>query len=177
VARHATNKDDDDDKNKKQSSSKGQTVTADSEPVENHRCAAAPRERQETGDRHVALVRAAYEKATGNRWTKSDSEAYDENSIKRVPLVKIISVLEAVARRTPTKVNSFNYFVKEIVAIPDPRNRAWKKKQLEKIVRRIRDSTVGSADYSAIDFLEDVKCACARGGVQFDNDIFNELVG
>ena len=177
VARHATNKDDDDDKNKKQSSSKGRTSTCDSKPVENHRGAAAPRERQETADRHVALVRTAYEKATGNRWNKSDSEAYDENGIKRVPADKIISAIEAVTRRTPAKINSFNYFVKEIVAVPDSRNRAWQKKRLEKIVRRIRDGTVGHAGYSAIDFLEDVKCACAREGVQFDNDIFNELVG
>ena len=69
------------------------------------------------------------------------------------------------------------YFVKEIVHLPDPRNRAWQKKQLEKIVRRIRDSTVGRADYSWTDFVEDVKCACAREAVLFDHDIFNELVG
>jgi len=31
--------------------------------------------------------------------------------------------------------------------------------------------------YSEIDFREDVKCACAREGVAFNNDIFNELVG
>jgi hypothetical protein len=67
--------------------------------------------------------------------------------------------------------------VKEIVAIPDLRNRAWRKKRLEKIVRRIRDDTVGNAGYSATDFLEDVKCAYAREGVRFDDDIFNELVG
>jgi hypothetical protein len=178
VARHATNKDDDDDdKNKRKSSSKEKTLGDSSEPVENHRCAAAPRERQETGDRDFVLVRAAYEKATGNRWNKSDSEAYSENRIEKVPVDRIISTLEAVARRTPAKINSFNYFVQEIVAIPDSRNRVWKKKQLEKIVRRIRDSTVGHAGYSAIDFLEDVKCACAREGVRFDDDIFNELVG
>ena len=29
---------------------------------------------------------------------------------------------------------------------------------------------------SGIDFVEDVKCACAREGVPFDHDIFNELV-
>jgi hypothetical protein len=40
-----------------------------------------------------------------------------------------------------------------------------------------RDSTVGHADYSAIDFFEDVKCGCAREGIRFDDDIFNELVG
>jgi hypothetical protein len=52
-----------------------------------------------------------------------------------------------------------------------------KSNQLEKIVRRIRDNTVGQNGYSAIDFLEDVKCACACEGIQFDDDIFNELVG
>jgi len=31
-------------------------------------------------------------------------------------------------------------------------------------------------DDDGIDFVEDLKCACAREGVPFDNDIFNELV-
>jgi len=60
---------------------------------------------------------------------------------------------------------------------PGPRNRAWQTKQLEKIVLRIRDSAVGPADYSTGDFVEDVKRACAREAIPFDNDIFNELVG
>ena len=89
---------------------------------------------------------------------------------------KIISALEAVTQRTPAKINSFRYFLKEILALPDPRNRAWRRRQLEKIVRRIRDSSVGRAGYSGIDFVEDVKCACAREAVPFDHDIFNELV-
>jgi hypothetical protein len=61
-------------------------------------------------------------------------------------------------------------------AIHDPRNRAWRKKKLERIVRRIRDRYVGTG-CSAIDFLEDVKCACAQEDVEFDNDLYNELVG
>src|SRR5438034_8110136 len=66
---------------------------------------------------------------------------------------------------TPAKINSFKYFVQEIITPRDPRNRAWQKKQLEKIVRRIRDTSVGRASYSETDFIEDVKCACAREGV------------
>jgi hypothetical protein len=162
---------------KRKSSSKGRAFTGNSNPVENHSAAAPPRERQASVGRDFELVRAAYENATGNRWTKSDSEAYDENGIRNLPVEKILSTLQAVVRRTPAKINSFNYFVKEIVAVPDPRNRAWKKKQLEKIVRRIRDNTVGRAGYSGIDFVEDVKYACAREGLPFDNDLFNELVG
>ena len=68
------------------------------------------------------------------------------------------------------------YFVQEIVTLRDPHNRAWQKKRLEKIVRRTRDSSIGRAGYSGTDFIEDVKCACAREGLPFDNDIFNELV-
>jgi hypothetical protein len=90
---------------------------------------------------------------------------------------KIIAWMEAVVRRTPTKINSFRYFVKEILTLPDPRNRAWQKKRIEKIVCRIRDTSVGSGEYSMADLAEDVKCACAREGVIFDNDTFNELVG
>ncbi len=54
-------------------------------------------------------------------------------------------------------------------------NRAWHKKQFEKLVRRIQENSVGRADYSTGDFIEDVKSACAREAVTFDNDIFNEL--
>src|SRR5439155_8670037 len=152
----------------------------DGDPVENsedHSGAAEPRERHENADRHFALVRAAYERVTGNRWSQSDSGAYNENGIQKLPAAKIVPAMEAVAGRTSAKIRSFNYFVKEIVHLPDPRNRAWQKKELEKIVRRIRESSIGRAGYSASDFVEDVKCACTREGLPFDNDGFNELVG
>jgi len=175
VASLATNKDDDDCKI--QSSSKGRRSPAGAgDPVENHRGAAAPRETQETSDRDFAIVRATYEKVTGNRWSKSDSETYADHRLDQVSIDIIISALEAVSQRTPVKINSFKYFVKEITALPDPRNRARQKKQLGNIVRRIRDNSVGRADYSEIDFREDVKCACAREGIAFSSDIFNELV-
>ena len=143
--------------------------------MENHTCAAAPPEK-ETAEQNFLLVREAYEKATGNRWNQSDSEAYEQNKIVDVPAAKTVSVLDAVVRRTPTKINSFKYFVKEITAQPDPRNRAWQKKRLERIVHKIRDISVGRGDYSIADFVEDVKCNCAREGVVFENDLFNELV-
>jgi hypothetical protein len=176
VARGATNKDDDDIKITNKSSSKGEEPEIGGEPVENHTCAAAPREK-ETADQNFLLVREAYEKATGNRWNQSDSEAYEQNRIGNVSAFRIVSVIEAVVRRTPTKINSFKYFVKEITAQPDPRNHAWQRKRLEKIVHKIRDISVGRGNYSMADFVEDVKCSCAREGILFDNDIFNELAG
>ena len=48
--------------------------------------------------------------------------------------------------------------------------------RLEKIVHKMCDISVGRSDYSMADFVEDVKCSCAREGIAFDNDTFNELV-
>ncbi len=42
-------------------------------------------------------------------------------------------------------------------------------------MRRTRANAIGRADYSTSDFVEDVKRACAREAVLFDNDVFNEL--
>jgi hypothetical protein len=176
VAQSAYNKNDDDNI-KIKSSSKGGKMEMVAASAENPSSAAAPRGKKETAYDDLSLVRTAYEKATGNRWNKSDSEAYQQNAIGNVPIARIISALEAVTQRTPAKINSFKYFVKEIIAQPDPRNRAWQRKRLEKIVHRIRDNSVGRSGYSIADFVEDVKCTCGREGVQFNNDIFNELVG
>ncbi len=110
-----------------------------------------------------------------NRWNKSDLESYEQNRLRTVPAGKIVSALEAVANRTPAKINSFRYFVKALARSENPRSRAWRKKKLERIVRRIRENAVGRSDYSTSDFIEDVKRACARESITFDNDILNEL--
>jgi hypothetical protein len=136
------------------------------------------REREKpSGESDLDRVRTTYERLTGNRWNQSDAEAYDKHRLDQFPAGMIVSVVEAVTQRIPFKINSFKYFIREILAVPDGRNRAWQKKQLGKIVTRIRDCDVGRADYSSIDFLEDGKCACAREGVAFNDDLYNELVG
>ena len=176
VAPRADNKEKlDDDDLKENHHQRSEKPTSNSDPVENHSRAAAPRERGKDADEHLALVRAAYERATGNRWTKSDFEAYDQHGLSTMPAEKIVSALEAVANRTRVKINSFRYFVKALARSENPRSCAWQRKQLERIVRKTRDNAVGRGYYSTSDFVEDVKRACARDAVAFDNDMFNEL--
>lgn len=122
-------------------------------------------------------MRSTYERLTGNAWTAADSRAYADNRIADIPADRVVSALEAVSQRTPARVNSFNYFVKSIVAADPPRNRAWHRKQLDRIIRAARDKSVGLAGGTIADLAEDVKCACTREGVVFDNDLFNQLVG
>lgn len=150
----------DDDYNKQSSSNGGRTSLGTVTRAENHSGAAAPREKHGISKYEFAAVRATYEKVTGNLWSQSDSETYAEHGLDQVPVERIISALDAFSKRSPVKINSFKYFVKEVTALPNPRNRARQKKQLGNIVRRIRDNSVGRADYSEIDFREDVEIGC-----------------
>ena len=50
-----------------------------------------------------------------------------------------------------------------------------RKKALTAIVKRIRESHMGAHNYGTADFVFDVKEACAREGVIFDNDLFNAV--
>jgi hypothetical protein len=176
VARHATNKVDNDDE-LKSSSSKGNDDASAVKTAQGHSRAAAPRERKPDSGTGLDRIREIYEKVTGNRWSPSDTETFLENRLDQAPGDRIIATMEAGASRNPGRINSFKYFVREIVAVPDPRNRSWRKKQLERIIRRIRDHATGQSGYTNADFMEDVKCACARQDVMFDHDLFNELAG
>ena len=172
-ARHANIKCDD-DQEKNSSSNSGNAAFSVNTP-ENHSPAALPQESEPNPAEILEKVRSAYEKATGNLWNHSDETAFRHNELDRVPLPRILATMESVVRHTPAKVNSFKYFIREIKASQDTRNRSWRKKQLEGIIRRMRDNATGLANYTGPDFLEDVKCPCAREGVYFDNDVFNDL--
>ncbi|MEM4412708.1 MAG: hypothetical protein QXD59_00370 [Candidatus Caldarchaeum sp.] len=85
--------------------------------------------------------------------------------------------MTAVAERAPERINSFAYFVREIAAAARPESRAALRRRLEQIVRRVRQLHVGAANYGIADLAEDVKRTCAREGIPFDPDLFNEIIG
>ena len=119
--------------------------------------------------------RTAYSQLTGNPWLHSDTEAYTQNPIATVPVTRAIEIMQGVKQRCGGRINSFNYFVKEIVKGSDPGNRQYQRRALAKIVKRVRDLHVGAHNYGIADFVFDVKEACVREGVIFDNDLFNSL--
>jgi hypothetical protein len=124
---------------------------------------------------HLQEIKSAYSQLTGNDWLPSDTEAYIQNPIATVPVSRAIEIMQGVKQRCGSRINSFNYFVKEIVKGSDPVNRQSQRRSLAKIVKRVRDLHVGAHNYGIADFVFDVKEACAREGVRFDNDLFNSL--
>ena len=126
--------------------------------------------------RHLAETIIIYSTLTGNGWLASDETAYRENKISGTPIDKVKATMQAVAERNGSRINSFNYFVKEILAQGDARTQSQLKKSLARIIRRVRENHTGLANYSLADFTYDVKAACVREGIIFDHDEYNRLI-
>ena len=124
---------------------------------------------------HLKEIQNAYSQITGNPWVNSDSQSYQQNGIGKIPLPKVLGVMQAVKQRSLTRINSFNYFVKEILDTTSPRNHMCQSQSLAEIIKRVRDLHVGANRYTIADFVFDVKRACAREGVLFDNALFNSI--
>jgi hypothetical protein len=130
----------------------------------------------EASIRHLAQTISTYTQVTKNAWLEADTAAYLKNGIQQVAVDQVKSVLLAIAERAGSRINSFSYFVKEILATKESRTTAARRKALAAIVKTVRENHVGLANYGMSDFVYDVKAACARSGVVFDNDLFNAVV-
>jgi hypothetical protein len=128
------------------------------------------------GSAHLEEIQNAYSRITGNHWVTSDSQSYQQNGISKVPLPKVLAVMQAVKQRSLTRINSFNYFVKEILETTTPRNLQQQSQALAEIIKRVRDLHVGTNHHIIAAFVFDVKRACAREGVVFDNDLSNSIL-
>jgi hypothetical protein len=125
---------------------------------------------------HLTQTITAYTMITKNPWLQTDTVSYLQSHVHQVPVEKIKTVIQIVHDRAESRVNSFTYFVKEILATNDGRSMGGRRKALAAIVRRVRESRTGAANYGIADLVFDVKNTCVREGVIFDNDLFNALI-
>lgn len=124
---------------------------------------------------HQREVMTIYQSITSNQWTKKDDTAYQQ--IKNIPLDQISITIRQVLERAPQHPATLAYFVKEILS-PTPVNaasRSARRAQMERIIREVRDAHQSINGYLLSNFVADVKEACAKEGVVFDNDLFNEI--
>jgi hypothetical protein len=125
---------------------------------------------------HLTQTITTYTTVTKNPWLQTDTVSYLRHHINQLPIEKVKTVIQTVFERAECRINSFAYFVKEILAINDQRTLGGRRKALTGIIRRVRENHMGLASYGVADLVFDVKSACAREGVMFDNDLFDELI-
>jgi len=78
----------------------------------------------------LAQTITAYTTVTRNPWLQSDTVSYLQHDIDRVSIEKLKNVIQTVSERAESRINSFAYFVKEILTVNDPRSQAGKRKAL-----------------------------------------------
>lgn len=124
---------------------------------------------------HFLETKTAYELITKNSFKLSDMKTYKE--IKQIPLDIIQEAFKVVSSRSNSRPNSLKYFVKEILQLANPNfvARVQKKKLLEKVVKSIRSSYIGTS-LPISELAAKTKDACARDGIAFDNDLFNSII-
>lgn len=151
----------------------GNTVSS-REPIKDDHDDLLKKDHHQSSHEHEVMM--IYKKLTNNSWTKSDTNAYEK--VKNIPIQTIEQGIQVTLQRATSRPNSFAYFYKEIhnLASPSQQSRAQLKKALAKIVKSVREVHTGQQGYTIAEFSADVKDACLREGIVFDNDLFNELV-
>lgn len=73
---------------------------------------------------HLTQTITAYTTVTKNPWLQTDTVSYLQHNVDQVPVEKLKTVIQAVSERAECRINSFAYFVKEILATNDLRTLA-----------------------------------------------------
>ena len=77
---------------------------------------------------HLTQTITAYTTVTKNPWLQTDTVSYLQHHIDQVPIEKVKTVIQTVFERAECRINSFAYFVKEILAINDQRTLGGRRK-------------------------------------------------
>jgi uncharacterized protein YjbI with pentapeptide repeats/ribosomal protein L20 len=127
-------------------------------------------------DHHEKQVMMTYQELTGNRPTLADLSSY--RKISYLGADEILANMQQIYDRSSEPIGSFAYFAKALVKASQEqyRNRNTQKRNLEKIIERIRQSRIGGRA-SVSDLIEEIKRACVRDNVNYNNDLVNEILG
>ena len=135
-------------------------------PVEKPMAGGATVAQKETSSWHAATVVPAATLAH-SATVESYAEVKGELRVPNTISFGLFPTLDPFAKAVYFQLYLFAYgFKRETCTI---------RSSLERLVRRVRENQIGRDNYASADFIADVKCACAREGLRFVNDLFNEL--
>lgn len=126
---------------------------------------------------HLNTVRRYYESMTGNEWSQEDGENYQK--VHNIKLDIIESAMKYTKENASSRINSFKYFIKQILsdANPSEQARSQIRKKLTALIEQIRELHTGLSVPLTIPDLEyKVIQACEREGIHFDKRMFNEII-
>jgi hypothetical protein len=129
-------------------------------------------------DHHQRATMTAYRNLTGNEWTKTDERRY--KTIQHIPLDQLEQHIRTIHARASERIGSFAYFAKAILAETSNTGKQSPtslKKKYTKMITELRSLHIGAGNYRLSDLAADLKERCAREGLRWDDDVFNDIVG
>lgn len=126
----------------------------------------------------MMIVAETYHELTGNRWTEFDEKQYRE--IGHFDPEKVADAMRAINSRAGQPIGTFAYFVKGIKAELSPQrrqSRALLKQRYDRFAREIAANRVGAGAQRPSDVIEALKSRCLREGLQWNDDLANEVLG
>lgn len=128
---------------------------------------------------HEKETMMIYKQITGKDWSKGDHTSYESGQIASLPIEQIRDLMFTIHARAEQPIGSFKFFVTSIAKELSPageQSRMSLKKRYEKFLAEIAAVNVGRSSYSISDHIYDLKNRCIREGVQWNDDIANEIL-
>ena len=120
-----------------------------------------------------------YKQLTGKDWTKGDHTAYETGQIAELDLEHLHDLMVTIHGRAEQPIGSFKFFATSIakeLAPSGEQSRTALKKKYEKLAGEIAAAYVGKNDWNISDWIHALKTKCLREGVQWNDDIANEIL-
>lgn len=132
---------------------------------------------EKRNDHHESRVMMVYQQMTRNRITAQDRNEYQK--IAHLDEETIIGQMQQIYERSAKPIGSFAYFARAIEKATNDyqRTRAAQKRNLERIIERVRQNKTGTTRASIGELIDEIKRACIRDNVIYNNDLVNEILG
>jgi hypothetical protein len=147
---------------------------------ENRRQSARPVENSAADDdEERKKIKKEFERLTGNRWSRYDDAALDQ--LKEVPARQILNLLPAIHARAKNPIGNFAFFatsiLREVSTAPAAQPRHHLRRRYEKLAADVASVNLGRDEMRPSDWVAALKARCAREGLQWDDDLANEILG
>ena len=146
---------------------------------ENRRQSAQPVENPAAeDDEERRKIKQEFERLTGKRWSRYDEAALDQ--LKGVSPARVLDFLPAIHARAKNPIGNFAFFATSILRevtttlAVQPRNHL--RRRYEALAAEIASVNLGRDDLRPSDWVAALKTRCAREGLQWDDDLANEIL-
>jgi hypothetical protein len=103
------------------------------------------------------------------------------NQLQEVPTKRIIDLMPAIQTRAKNPIGNFAFFatsiLREISIAPATQPRGHLRRRYETFAAEVAAINIGRSEFRPSDWIAALKARCLREGLQWDDDLANQVLG